>query len=133
MDSTTNGGSAKFLFPLLLLFIFCHPTGAEWYLTVDPPTLRSITEDVPYSVNLTLGYNGTWDSMEVDALLSVSVFSTNSKILFPVQERIDFTWEDVIQGYNQTLDVIGKTIVASYLIKVNIITISYFRSSCWLC
>jgi len=115
------------------VLIFCHPIGAEWYLTVDPPALRSITEDVPYSVNLTLGYNGTWDSIEVDALLSVSVFSTNSKILFPVQERIDFTWEDVIQGYNQTLDVIGKTIVASYLIKVYIIIILYSRSSCWLC
>jgi len=90
------------------LFELCS-SASEWYLITDPPSLKSITEDLPYSVNLTLGYNGTWDPTADDSsLLTVIVSSTNKKILLPVQDRIEFTWEDVIQGYNRTLDVIGE-------------------------
>lgn len=116
------------LFYLFPLFFTCfnvalgqlEPTDERaqtWHLTVDPPTLESITEDLPYMINLTLCFNGTesFTSDPTAARYIVTVSSNNLKILVTTQDRLTFTWEDITAGYNHTLEVVGNLIGVSQI------------------
>lgn len=75
--------------------------------------MESITEKIPYTINLTLAYNGTeevpFEGVN-NALFVVTVSLTNHQTLNLTTDRIEFSWEDVTEGNNKTLEIIGKVV-----------------------
>lgn len=75
--------------------------------------MERITEKIPYTINLTLVYNGTEEMPfpgAANALFVVTVTLTNDQTLDLTSDRIEFTWEDITQQYNQTLEFKGKVV-----------------------
>ena len=90
---------------------------SPWVLTISPSRLDSITEHLPYIVELTLTYNAlendTVLTLDDEALYVVKVYSSNKVTLdFRMSEKCItmFTGRDVRNGYNKTLEVIGQVI-----------------------
>ena len=89
---------------------------SPWVLTISPSRLDSITEHLPYIVELTLTYNAlendTVLTLDDEALYVVKVYSSNKVTLdFRMSDCITvFTGRDVRNGYNKTLEVIGQVI-----------------------
>lgn len=93
-------------------------TTGPWYLLAEPvDKLERIIEQIPSTINLTLCYNGTdysaYDSP--DALFIVRISMSNSLTLKLSSDFLEFTWEDVVQGNNKTLEVLGQVIGYIYL------------------
>lgn len=87
------------------------PEVTVWFMAAKPTRLSSIFEDQPYTVNVTLRYNGTtplpFDAANAKYVVSISM--TNPHTVTLSQDKLNFTWEDINDSVNQTLIVTGKT------------------------
>ena len=82
-----------------------------WLLIADPPKLERITELLPYTVNLTLAYNGTEQPYATpEAVFIVTISTSNSLTVALSTNRIEFTREDIVEGNNISLTVTGQVI-----------------------
>lgn len=113
---------------ILLLFISAFPLDSKadenvatttpkpdlgpWVLIADPTKLERITELLPYTINLTLTYTGIEPTKYAtpDAIFVVRISTTNSLTVALDTKQIEFTWEDVVDGNNKTLEVTGQVI-----------------------
>lgn len=107
--------------PILIVLLFISGRRAEvvnspWMLTVSPSRLDSITEHLPYTVELKLSYNAlennTVNILDDETLYVVKVSSSNKVTLdFRMSNCIIvFSGRDVTNGYNKTLEIVGKVI-----------------------
>ena len=118
--STNCINCAVILISLLAAFPICHgdetataaPEVVPWLLIADPPKLERITELIPYTVNFTLAYTGAEEPKyaTAESVFVVKISMTNSLTAVLSSNRIDFTWEDVVEGNNMTLTVTGQVI-----------------------
>ncbi len=109
---------AVFLIFLLASFPVCNGDDTPvaevipWVLIADPPKLERITEMLPYTVNLTLTYTGSDQPTYAtpETVFAVKITMSNSLTVALSTSRIEFTWEDVVEGNNMTLTVTGQVI-----------------------
>ena len=83
-----------------------------WLLLADPPKLERITELLPYTVNLTLAHTSAAQPKYAtpEAVFILKISTSNSVTASLSTNRMEFTWEDVIEGNNITLTVTGQVI-----------------------
>lgn len=88
------------------------PESVLWKLVADPPELLRITEMEPNYVNLSLTYTESekpsYVTNETIFLIKISMSNILTVVLNTYE--IEFTWEDVEDGNNKTLQVTGQVI-----------------------
>lgn len=88
------------------------PDTGGWALLADPPKLDKITEYLPYNVSISLVYNASEAPLFVtpDTVFVVSVATSNEVTVTLSETRFEFTWRDVLEGNNKTLEVVSHVI-----------------------
>ena len=83
-----------------------------WVLIANPPKLERITELLPFTVNFTLTFNGTDQPKYAipETVFVVTVSTSNSLTVSLSTKRMEFTWEDVVEGNGIPLTVTGQVI-----------------------
>ena len=86
--------------------------GEPWELIADPPKLERITELEPNHMNLSLTYKGSETPPFVtnETIFLVQISMSNSLTVVLNTYEIEFTWEDIVDGNNKTLQVTGQVI-----------------------
>jgi len=103
--------------------------GVPWLLVADPPKLERITELLPYTVNFSLSYTGDGKQPAIyatpDTVFVVNISTSNSMTAALSSDRIEFTWQDVVEGNNMTLTVTGRVIgYVDLIFAMDILTLS---------
>ena len=96
-----------------------YSSDGPWVLTTDPMKLEKITEKSPYTINLTLTYaRSEDDSPPVYAatpeafrfVVKVSMSNQQTVAINDSNQKIEFTWAEITEGTNKSIEVIGQVI-----------------------
>ncbi len=96
-----------------------YTSDGPWVLTADPLKLEKITERSPYTINLTLTYaKSEDDSPPVYAatpeafrfVVKVSMSNQQTVAINDNNQKIEFTWAEITEETNKSLEVIGQVI-----------------------
>ncbi|XP_057377742.1 ileal sodium/bile acid cotransporter-like [Daphnia carinata] len=93
---------------------------SPWQLVADPPKLERITERSPYTINLTLTYNGEHGDSSPKYVTSPQAFrfvvkvlmSNRQTVAFSKKQEIEFEWDDIVDANvsSKTLEITGQVI-----------------------
>ena len=90
-----------------------------WVLIADPIKLERITEKFPYTINLTLTYARNHDDpppvyiVTPEAfrfVVKVSMSNHHTVAINNNNQKIEFTWAEINEGTNKSIQVIGQVI-----------------------
>lgn len=96
-----------------------YNSDGPWVLTADPLKLEKITEKFPYTINLTLTYaKSEGDSPPVYVttpeafryVVKVSMSNQQTVAIQDNNQKIEFTWAEITEGTNKSIEVIGQVI-----------------------
>ncbi|KAI9555076.1 hypothetical protein GHT06_017591 [Daphnia sinensis] len=93
---------------------------SPWLLVADPPKLERITEKSPYTINLTLTYNGEHGDPPPKYATSPQTYrfvvkvskSNHQTVAFSNSQEIEFEWDDIVDANvsSKTLEITGQVI-----------------------
>lgn len=129
---SANSSSATCCSFLILVLITANCNGQDnhtlpstetspWLLVADPPKLERITEMSPYTINLTLTYNGEHGDSPPKYATSPQAFrfvvkvsmSNHQTVAFRNNQEIEFEWDDIADANNngsKNLEITGQVI-----------------------
>lgn len=90
-----------------------------WILIADPMKLERITEKFPYTINLTLTYARNHDDPPpvyittpeaFRFVVKVSMSNHHTVAINNNNQKIEFTWAEITEGTNKSIQVIGQVI-----------------------